>query len=193
MAPKIFSKKLLRAGQTSVYTNPRSARERKQTRTTAWGVSSVWLERRPVTSEVAGSSPVHPASLRIEGSPLANLFCFSDFESCLSAFHDVSLLNWAMGKRGFAPIWAMGLFGASICSAEPGSPHPCPSIAPLQINPFIAHSQCYSKRCWANLAYSAIPKSPRGLRNKISALFATFFRLGIVASSPIADCFLETW
>lgn len=26
----------------------------------AWGVSSVWLERRPVTSEVAGSSPVLP-------------------------------------------------------------------------------------------------------------------------------------
>ena len=62
MAPKNFSKKLLRAGQTSVYTNPRSARERKQTRTTAWGVSSVWLERRPVTSEVAGSSPVLPAN-----------------------------------------------------------------------------------------------------------------------------------
>lgn len=62
MAPKIFSKKLLRAGQTSVYTNPRSARERKQTRTSAWGVSSVWLERRPVTSEVAGSSPVLPAN-----------------------------------------------------------------------------------------------------------------------------------
>ena len=59
---KIFSKKLLRAGQTSVYTNPRSARERKQTRTSAWGVSSVWLERRPVTSEVAGSSPVLPAN-----------------------------------------------------------------------------------------------------------------------------------
>ncbi len=62
MAQKIFSKKLLRAGQTSVYTNPRSARERKQTRTSAWGVSSVWLERRPVTSEVAGSSPVLPAN-----------------------------------------------------------------------------------------------------------------------------------
>lgn len=62
MAPKIFSKKLLRAGQTSVYTNPRSAREWKQTRTPAWGVSSVWLERRPVTSEVAGSSPVLPAN-----------------------------------------------------------------------------------------------------------------------------------
>ena len=61
-AQKIFSKKLLRTGQTSVYTNPRSARERKQTRTTAWGVSSVWLERRPVTSEVAGSSPVLPAN-----------------------------------------------------------------------------------------------------------------------------------
>lgn len=59
---KTFSKKLLRGGQTSVYTNPRSARERKQTRTTAWGVSSVWLERRPVTSEVAGSSPVLPAN-----------------------------------------------------------------------------------------------------------------------------------
>ena len=58
---KIFSKKLLRGGQTSVYTNPRSARERKQTRTSAWGVSSVWLERRPVTSEVAGSSPAYPA------------------------------------------------------------------------------------------------------------------------------------
>ena len=59
---KTFSKKLLRGGQTSVYTNSRSARERKQTRTTAWGVSSVWLERRPVTSEVAGSSPVLPAN-----------------------------------------------------------------------------------------------------------------------------------
>ena len=59
---KFFQKKLLRAGQTSVYTNPRSARERKQTRTSAWGVSSVWLERRPVTSEVAGSSPVLPAN-----------------------------------------------------------------------------------------------------------------------------------
>lgn len=81
--------------------------------------------------------------------------------------------NWAMGKRGFAPIWAMGLFGASICSAEPGSPHPCPSIAPLQINPLIAHSQCCLKRCWANLAYSAISKLPRGLRNKISAFLAT--------------------
>ena len=26
-----------------------------------WGGSSVWLERFPVTEEVAGSSPVHPA------------------------------------------------------------------------------------------------------------------------------------
>ena len=100
MAPKNFSKKLLRAGQTSVYTNPRSARERKQTRTSAWGVSSVWLERRPVTSEVAGSSPVHPASLRIKGSPMAGLFCFFGFESHHYVFHDVSA-QLGYGQKGF--------------------------------------------------------------------------------------------
>ena len=31
----------------------------------AWGGSSVWLERFPVTEEVAGSSPVHPANCSI--------------------------------------------------------------------------------------------------------------------------------
>ena len=63
---------------------------------------------------------------------------------------------------------------------------------PLQIYPFIAHSQCCSKHCWANLAHSAILKSPRELRNKNSALVATFLRLGIVAISPIADCCPKT-
>ena len=29
-----------------------------------WGRSSIWLERRPVTAEVAGSSPVDPAQER---------------------------------------------------------------------------------------------------------------------------------
>lgn len=58
---------------------------------------------------------------------------------------------------------------------------------PLQIYPFIAHSQCCSKHCWANLAHSAILKSPRELRNKNSALVATFLRLGIVAWPPITD------
>ena len=73
---KIFSKKLLRAGETSVYTNPRSARERKQTQANAaWGVSSAWLERRPVTSEVAGSIPVLPArAIKATSSDVA--FCF---------------------------------------------------------------------------------------------------------------------
>lgn len=67
-----------------------------------------------------------------------------------------------------------------------------PLIAPLQIYPFIVHSQCCSKHCWANLAHSAILKSPRELRNKKSALVATFLRLGIVAISPIADCCPKT-
>ena len=40
----------------------------------AWGVSSVWLERRPVTSEVAGSSPVLPA-IAIKASSSDGAFC----------------------------------------------------------------------------------------------------------------------
>ena len=88
MAPKIFSKKLLRAGQTSVYTNPRSARERKQTRTTAWGVSSVWLERRPVTSEVAGSSPVLPANaIKATSSDVAFAFDALCFDRTIALAH----------------------------------------------------------------------------------------------------------
>ena len=73
---KLFSKKLLRGRKTSVYTNPRSARERKQTQANAaWGVSSAWLERRPVTSEVAGSIPVLPARAnKATSSDVA--FCF---------------------------------------------------------------------------------------------------------------------
>lgn len=67
-----------------------------------------------------------------------------------------------------------------------------PLIAPLQIYPFIAHSQCCSKHCWANLAHSAILKSPRELRNKNSSLVATFLRLGVVAISPIVDCCPKT-
>ena len=82
----------------------------------------------------------------------------------------------------------IGLFWKSLCSAEPGPSHPSPLVAMLQIHPFIAHSQCCSKCCWANLAYSTILKSPRELRNKNSALVATFLRLGIVASFSIADC-----
>ena len=61
-----------------------------------------------------------------------------------------------------------------------------------EIYPFIAHSQCRSKHCWASLAHSAILKSPREFRNKNSALVATFLRLGIVAISPIADCCPKT-
>lgn len=87
------------------------------------------------------------------------------------------------------PIASIGLFWTSLCSAEPGPSHPSPLVAALQIHPFIAHSLCCSKCCWANLAYSAILKLPRELRNKNSALVATFLRLGIVASSPIADCY----
>lgn len=85
------------------------------------------------------------------------------------------------------PITSIGLFRTSLCSAEPGPSHPS-LVAALQIHPFIAHSQCCSKCCWANLAYSAILKLPRELRNKNSALVATFLRLGIVTSSSIADC-----
>ena len=84
---------------------------------------------------------------------------------------------------------SIGLFRTSLCSAEPGPSHPSPLVASLQIHPFIAHSRCCSKCCWANLACSAILKLPRELRNKNSALVATFLRLGIVASSPIADCY----
>lgn len=54
------------------------------------------------------------------------------------------------------------------------------------------HSQCCSKHCWANLAHSAILKSPRELRNKNSSLVATFLRLGVVAISPIVDCCPKT-
>ena len=86
------------------------------------------------------------------------------------------------------PIASIGLFQTSLCSAEPGPSHPSPLVAALQIHPFIAHSLCCSKCCWANLAYSAILKLPRELRNKNFALAATFLRLGIVASSAIADC-----
>ena len=82
---------------------------------------------------------------------------------------------------------SIGLFRTSLCSAEPAPSHLSPLVASLQIHPFIAHSRCCSKCCWANLAYSAIPKLPRELRNKNSALVATFLRLGIVASSSIAD------
>lgn len=64
--------------------------------------------------------------------------------------------------------------------------------APIQIYPFIVHSQCCSKHCWANLAHSAILKSPRELRNKNSSLVATFLRLGVVAISPIVDCCPKT-
>ena len=86
------------------------------------------------------------------------------------------------------PMALIGLFWKSLCSAEPGPSHPSPLVAALQIHPFIAHSQCCSKCCWANLVYSATLKLPRELRNKNSALVATFLRLGIVASSSIADC-----
>lgn len=85
------------------------------------------------------------------------------------------------------PITSIGLFRTSLCSAEPGPSHPS-LVAALQIHPFIAHSLCCSKRCWANLAYSAILKLPRELRNINSDLVATFLRLRIVASSSIADC-----
>ncbi len=68
--PKTFSKKFLRTRSVSVYTSSRSS---EAIRTAAWGVSSVWLERRPVTSEVAGSSPVLPA-IANKALPCAGLF-----------------------------------------------------------------------------------------------------------------------
>lgn len=67
---KLFQKKFLRTRSVSVYTSSRSS---EAIRTAAWGVSSVWLERRPVTSEVAGSSPVLPA-IANKALPCAGLF-----------------------------------------------------------------------------------------------------------------------
>ena len=80
--PKTFSKKFLRKRSVSVYTSSRSS---EAIRTAAWGVSSVWLERRPVTSEVAGSSPVLPAIAKnsLFGKP-NRLFCYRG--TCLALF-----------------------------------------------------------------------------------------------------------
>ena len=80
--PKTFSKKFLRTRSVSVYTSSRSS---EAIRTAAWGVSSVWLERRPVTSEVAGSSPVLPAIAKnsLFGKP-NRLFCYRG--TCLALF-----------------------------------------------------------------------------------------------------------
>ena len=45
---------------------------------TIWGRSSVWIERRPVTPEVAGSNPVVPANPVTQG-----LFCLPASHSVL--------------------------------------------------------------------------------------------------------------
>ena len=49
-----------------------------------WPNSSVWLERQPVTLEVAGSSPVRFATLFRKNSRLRAAFLHSDFYcSCI--------------------------------------------------------------------------------------------------------------
>lgn len=92
--PKTFSKKFLRTRSVSVYTSSRSS---EAIRTAAWGVSSVWLERRPVTSEVAGSSPVLPAIAKnsLFGKP-NRLFCYRGTCLALLPFESIEVLFGAI-------------------------------------------------------------------------------------------------
>ncbi len=60
------------------------------------GCSSVWLERRPVTPEAAGSSPVTPASMDLGNSIK---YCFEEKLSSKRIRHATWLKTFAGNSR----------------------------------------------------------------------------------------------